>query len=722
MERIARRRLMFPAGIVFLYLTGVAGPPAGARLDAQSRNTSAAQPAKPNPCASPANTIIAENCKPGNPPEEWDINSWGDPSIQGFATDISVNHGETVAFKVKTDATAYRIDVYRMGYYGGKGARLITTMTPSASLPQAQPDCLSEAATRLIDCGNWKVSASWRVPADAASGVYVARLVRTDPEEDPHWRPDAGPFPPRERPAALPHAYGALGTGKLANALKEPRASHIIFIVRDDEGKSDLLVQTSDPTWTAYNRYGGSSTYGSFIQGMPIGQFYRAYKVSYNRPIVNREWRVDHFFHAEYPMVRWIERNGYNVSYFAGLDSDRRGEKIKEHRILLSVGHDEYWSGNQRKNVEAARDAGVNLAFLSGNEVFWKIRYEPSMDKSKTSYRTLVTYKETHSRIGSNGELVPGRKLDPLSNVWTGTWRDASTFNPEGPQPENALMGVIFTVNAWRYDPIKVPADYARMRLWRNTSIANLKPGEVAILDGATLGHEWDEDLDNGFRPAGLIHMSETKVDNVQYIQDWGSVYDAGTATHHLTLYRAKSGALVFGAGTVQWSWGLDGHHDTERGLPVERTNRFDIRVGEDPRGEDARVQQATVNLFADMGVQPGSLQPNLTPATPSQDKTSPVSRIVSPLDGSAVAGPVVKISGTAADRGGGVVGGVEVSVDGGATWHPAIGRETWTYEWNPPTGLDRAVVMSRATDDNANQEMPIRGVTVTSGRTLTSR
>ena len=75
-------------------------------------------------------------------------------------------------------------------------------------------------------------------------------------------------------------------------------------------------------------------------------------------------------------MVRWLERNGYDVSYFTGVDSDRLGAEIREHRAFLSVGHDEYWSGGQRANVEAARDAGVNLAFFSGNEVFWKTRWD----------------------------------------------------------------------------------------------------------------------------------------------------------------------------------------------------------------------------------------------------------------------------------------------------------------------------------------------------------
>ena len=123
-------------------------------------------------------------------------------------------------------------------------------------------------------------------------------------------------------------------------------------------------------------------------------------------------------FNSEYPMVRWLERNGYDVSYSTGVDSDRLGAELREHAAFLSVGHDEYWSGTQRANVEAARDAGVNLAFFSGNEVFWKTRWEDD-------HRTLVTYKETHANA----------KIDPHANEWTGTWRDPRPFNPQGGSP-----------------------------------------------------------------------------------------------------------------------------------------------------------------------------------------------------------------------------------------------------------------------------------------------
>src|SRR6266550_6307890 len=115
----------------------------------------------PSNCQSPANAIVAENCQTGNPASEWDVSGSGAASIQGFATDISVNRGQTISFKVDTPATSYRLDIYRMGYYGGLGARKVATILPSVSLPQTQPDCLENTATGLVDCGNWIVSASW---------------------------------------------------------------------------------------------------------------------------------------------------------------------------------------------------------------------------------------------------------------------------------------------------------------------------------------------------------------------------------------------------------------------------------------------------------------------------------------------------------------------------------------------------------------------------------
>ena len=123
------------------------------------------------------------------------------------------------------------------------------------------------------------------------------------------------------------------------------------------------------------------------------------------------------------------------------------------------------------------------------------------------------------------------------------------------------------------------------------------------------------------------MHLSETVVDDVQYLMDEGATFDTATATHHLTLYRASSGALVFGAGTCQWSWGLDGHHDLVGGLDLQLgKNCYSLRVGTDPMRPDgdADIQQATANLFADMGVLPSTPQPSLALSPPSTDETPP--------------------------------------------------------------------------------------------------
>src|SRR5215831_12194152 len=126
------------------------------------------------------NPIPCENQLPGTDPSIWDTPNGdaGSPSLQGFATDISVNVGQTISFKVNSgNLRSYSIDIYRMGYYQGSGARRVASISPSATLPQTQPACLTDGSTGLTDCGNWAVSASWDVPSGAVSGIYFARLA-----------------------------------------------------------------------------------------------------------------------------------------------------------------------------------------------------------------------------------------------------------------------------------------------------------------------------------------------------------------------------------------------------------------------------------------------------------------------------------------------------------------------------------------------------------------
>ena len=594
-------------------------------------------------CGPTINQIVCENQKPGEPDTVWDVSGAGDSTIQGFATDFSVAPGETARFKIDTDASAYTIHIYRLGYYNGDGARRIATIAPSAALPQNQPACLTQATTGLIDCGNWAVSASWPVPAGTVSGVYFAKLTRND-------------------------------TGG---------ASHIFFIVRDDTRGAQMVFQTSDTTWQAYNDYGGRSLY----VGGPGNNPPRAYKVSYNRPFATRGTAPeDWVFNSEYPMIRFLERNGYDVSYISGIDAHRSGPELLEHEVFLSVGHDEYWSAGQRANVEAARAAGVNLAFFSGNEVFWKTRWEPSIDSSLTPNRTLVSYKETHANA----------KIDP-DPAWTGTWRDPRFSPPaDGGRPEHALTGTLFRVNAGNDTAIRVPSANGKLRFWRNTSVATLAAGAVATLAPNTLGYEWDEAPNDAFTPPGLMRLSSTTATVGSMLTDHGSSYGTGSVTHSMTLYRHSSGSLVFSAGTIQWPWGLDANHD--RGSAAA----------------DVRMQQATVNLFADMGISASSLMAGLTQTTASSDTLAPSSVITSPAQGASLpAGSNVTITGTATEAGGGILTAVQVSVDGGVTWLNATGTTSWSVAWTA-SGTGTINIRSRAFDDSGNVETPSGGVSVT--------
>ena len=556
----------------------------------------------------------------------WQLSAPPSTNIEGFTTYISTNIGETVDFKINTDSADYRIDIYRLGYYGGDGATLVTTLQHQSSTAVDQPAPLVDPTTGLVDAGNWSVTDSWNIPADATSGLYVANLIRED---------------------------GTAGE------------SQVYFVVRNDASTSDIVFQTSDATWEAYNGWGGDSFYG------PTGN-QPAVSVSYNRPFAPQleTLPVSYPFNSpideEYPAIKWLEQNGYDVSYIAAVDTARNANLLLNHKVWMDAGHDEYWSADQRAAVTAARDGGVNLQFWSGNTMFWETRWSPSIDGSGTDYRTLTSYKQQFY-------------LDPGPG-WTGTFSDPN--QPGGANPQNSLTGELFVANAYRSDTINVTSDYSALRFWANTSVAKLAAGESVSLTLGALGHEWDSNIDNGFQPAGLINLASTTVSITT-----GNLFDNatqtsgnGVATHNLTLYRAPSGALVFNAGDVFWSLNLGGPNPSQ----------------------DA--QQAMVNLFADMGVQPGSLQAVLQAAERSTDFTPPTSSLnaADPY----TEGQQINLFGTATDFGGGVVAGVEVSTDGGAQWHPATGTSSWSYSWSPPAPGEYLAEI-RAVDDSLNIEQP---------------
>jgi len=106
-----------------------------------------------SPCGPPVVSVIAcENTLAGDPTSDWQVSGAGDPTIQGYATSMSVNIGNAVSFKISTPASSYHLDILRMGYYQGNGARkVVAGLRPTATLPQSQPSCLTDSTSGLIE-------------------------------------------------------------------------------------------------------------------------------------------------------------------------------------------------------------------------------------------------------------------------------------------------------------------------------------------------------------------------------------------------------------------------------------------------------------------------------------------------------------------------------------------------------------------------------------------
>jgi hypothetical protein len=626
-------------------------------------------------------SIVSENALPGTPRSTWDTDHNNDPSIQGYAVGFSVNHGQNITFRIdlpyntgQTGSIPYTIQIYRFGYYQGNGARLVDNTIPQQQgTPQPAP--VIDHSTGLVDAGNWRDSWTWHVPSTATSGLYFARLTRDD---------------------------GTLGTDN------RPASNMIFFVVRDDGGHSDILLKTSDATWEAYNYYGGSSLYfvDRSVFPLPDLPYNRAYQVSYNRPLTNvfnggepygtpltptSDVVNNQFFHTEFPFVCWAEANGYNISYVSDLDLARNPNLVMGHKIIIASGHDEYWSQNERNAFENARAAGINLSFQDGNEVYWRTQFYAGIGGSASDPRTLSCYKESYNP-----------NLYDAARGFTGLWDDEVNYGLPN-KPTNALTGQDWVGQYNTPAGIDVAYPDSADRFWRNTSIANLRSGQQPAVIQGVIGFEFDESPDNGMQPPGLIQLSHTVyTGTIDY-----SIHPV-PITHTLTLYRdPHSHALVFGAGDILFNWALDNHHDALGYGSTSQELNYVAPV-------DVRMEQAMVNLYADMGnVQPGSLQHGLVRASQSSDHTAPTSRITSPSNNAQVqAGQTVTIRGSASDSGG-KVAGVEVSVDGGTTWHPGSGHTSWTYSWTVPTTAGTVRILSRAVDDSGNIETPRSGISV---------
>jgi hypothetical protein len=443
-----------------------------------------------------SNYILAENWQPGT--DQWQITHPAlNHEIEGYASQSAVANGETLTLYVSTSAPSITADVFRMGWYGGNGARRMMSFWLPGML-QSQPTLDSRRTVRA----NWQPTFSFIIPADWASGGYLVKLTSTPYE----------------------------GTG---GTMVGPLEQYIFFVVDGSTSDTDILFQCSAFTYQAYNAWGGYSLYHGPGGGGDDAN--RSYAVSFGRPYLDAYGSAE-FLAFEYPLIRWLERHGYDVSYTASEVVHDHPERLTLHRAFLSVGHDEYWSLNIRNGVESARDHGTSVAFFGSNAAFWRVRVEADAGSGAC---IVVCYKDS--------------ALDPISNApdTTNAWR-ADPY----PRPEDALIGQMY--ESWFEQYPYFPMICQTTDHW----IYTVTGAEDATAIPGIVGYEYDRVFrgyqpappcqpappHSGPPPANLEILAASPVVDVNGCQSISNV----------TVYELPNGAVVFSAGTNGWSWGLD--------------------------------------------------------------------------------------------------------------------------------------------------------------------
>lgn len=442
--------------------------------------------------------------------------------IEGYASQASAAPGDTVELHVSTaPAASYRVELYRIGWYGGSGGTPVGCLPAGCAADEQgapQPMPAPDPSTGLIRAG-WPVTDRLEIPADWRSGYYVAKLVLTS-------GPDAG------------------ASEGVPLVVRPPSGSH-----------SDVLVVAGTNTWQAYNDWGGLSAYTDPRQSV---------KFSFDRPYAPNDPKLT----IDYPVIRFLDQFGYDVSYVTDADLDADPGQLEDHRLVVMPAHSEYWTKAERDALEAARALRVNLAFLGGNTGYWQTRFD---DPDR---RVLVEYRSA--------------SLDPLDNPRQKTvrWRDEPVN-----RPECSLVGVQWQGGDDSQDlgphDYRVVAANLRDPWFANTGF---KAGDA--VKGA-VGYEWDSVAPEcqGKLPGltALFHYAGHPTPQKP------GVY---TSTFHSTdadavRYVAPSGATVFAAGSIDFGWALTGNAD---GSPVADG------VVDPTHPPDARLQRFMRNAFAAMG------------------------------------------------------------------------------------------------------------------------
>jgi hypothetical protein len=476
------------------------------------------EPIESGPPTGPARAA-RENQLTGS--RRWELPLTGKGDAEGYPGDASVAAGDPLVLHVKASAPAVHVTVYRLGYYGGLGARAVARWKDVPIAPQPAPT--TNPTTGLIRAA-WTPAVTVKVPDSWVSGLYLAVL-----------QPVGG------------------------------RPQYASFVVREAAPSAPILIVSAATTHQAYNTWGGKSLYPDVSTGAPTMRGDAgAVAVSFDRPYESYRG-AGLVLRWEYAFARWVESNGYDVAYAADMDLERNPSIVAERKLLLFVGHPEYWSVAMRRTLEAAIADGVNVAWFSGNEMLWRTRYE---DLAGGLYRSVTCY-----RLAS---------LDPLASMQpdqaTTKWRE-----PPSPEPESLVIGQMAG------HIVLEPGDFvcSAPNHWLFAGTGMALGDSITRLVGQEYDGFWPQ-----YAPAGTQIVSSSPVrSNVTRNSDvYGPVQSVDPTVNlaNATVYTAPSGATVFAAGTIQWSWGLD-----DWGTP----DYEGFRTPTDPR-----VGIMTANVLAKLG------------------------------------------------------------------------------------------------------------------------
>lgn len=414
-----------------------------------------------------AGWVAEENAKPGT--KDWTIPDdkamW--EKIRGYGDATSVDIGEPFTIRVSTKAPTWHVSAYRIGWYGGQGGRLVWRSEEQPGV--VQPGAVEDPVATKTWSAPWAPSLTVQTDATWPPGQYLLRLESSD-----------------------------------------GGATFVPLVIRDDESHSALLMQSAVTTWQAYNGWGGASLYQ--------GNDGRADVVSFDRPYTGNG--SGEFLGREYEFIYLVERLGLDVSYWTNIDLHERGQLALNHKAVVIPGHDEYYTVEMRQNLEAARDAGVNLGFFGANNVYRRIRLEPS---SIGPARHEVNYRDA--------SRDPMSATDP-TRVTT-SFREAPAANPE-----SSLIGNYYECNPVKADWVVVDAG-----AWMFEGSGFVNGEKVPEM----VGNEYDRVTAGVPTPDNIQVIAHSPVD----CKGLKSYADS-------TWYSAPSGAGVFSAGTFGWSPQLD--------------------------------------------------------------------------------------------------------------------------------------------------------------------